>query len=79
MTSPIHVDESNVLIVIHCDEHDWYRSCRFHRDEAHDAACAHEEREHPNDYRQRDARAKRVARRVARAERAETSKVGEIV
>ena len=66
-TSPIQLDESQALIVITCTEHDWWRSCRFHLDEAQDAACLHEEREHAGDQRHRDARRKRAIRRVASA------------
>lgn len=62
-TSPIRLDESEALIVIVCDEHPWYNSSRFHRDEAYDAACAHEKREHPGDVRHREARRLREARR----------------
>jgi hypothetical protein len=68
-SSPIRLDESSALIVIYCTEHDWYRASRFHRDEARDAACAHEEREHPMDNRHREARRLRrlyaESRRVA--------------
>lgn len=76
-TSPIRLDESRALIVIVCDEHDWYHSCRFHRDEAYDAACAHEEAEHPMDNRQREARRQR--RRVAAAKHAASYEAGEKV
>ncbi|WP_298041466.1 hypothetical protein, partial [uncultured Microbacterium sp.] len=55
-TSPIRLDESAAVIVIHCTEHPWWRAVRFYRDDAHDAACAHEEREHAGDVRQREAR-----------------------
>lgn len=65
-TSPIRLDESKALIVIYCTDHDWYKASRFHRDEAYDAACDHEEREHPGDVRQRNARTHRNGyRRVA--------------
>lgn len=76
-TSPIRLDESRSLIVIVCDDHEWYHSARFHRDEAYDAACAHEEAEHVGDVRQRDARAKR--RRVAAANPRLSSVAGERV
>jgi hypothetical protein len=81
-TSPIYLDESPALIVIKCTEHDWYNSCRFHRDEAYDAACAHEAAEHAGDVRHRDARAKRKrealakSRRVAAANQALSSVAG---
>lgn len=68
-TSPIRIDASEALIVIHCDEHDWWRASRFHLDEAQDAACAHEEREHAGDVRQREARRARALRRVASEQR----------
>ncbi|KNY07923.1 hypothetical protein [Microbacterium sp. GCS4] len=69
-TSPIRLDESKSLIVIYCTEHDWYRASRFHRDEALDAACDHEEREHPGDQRHREARRlRKTYRRVAVAKR----------
>lgn len=66
-TSPIQLDASKALIVITCTEHDWWRSSRFHLDEAQDAACLHEEREHPGDTRHREARRLRAIRRVAAA------------
>lgn len=66
-TSPIKLDASTSLIVVHCTEHDWYYSCRFHQDEAYDAACLHEEREHAWDNRHREARRQRRLRRVATA------------
>ena len=65
--SPIRLDPSDSLIVIHCKEHPWYRSCRFYLDEAQDAACAHEEREHPMDNHHREARRLRRLRRGASA------------
>lgn len=64
-TSPIQLDRSKTLIVITCTDHDWWSASRFHLDEAQDAACGHEEREHPGDNRHRDARRVRLARRVA--------------
>lgn len=76
-TSPIRLDESRALIVIVCDDHEWYHSARFYRDEAYDAACAHEEAEHPGDERQRHARRER--RRVAAAKQAASCGVGEKV
>lgn len=76
-TSPIYLDESRALIVIKCRDHDWYAACRFHRDEAYDAACAHEAAEHVGDVRQRDARDKR--RRVASAHPRLSSVAGERV
>ena len=54
--SPIKLDCSKSLIVVHCTEHPWWHAARFHKTEAWDAACAHEEAEHEGDYRQRDAR-----------------------
>lgn len=60
--SPIGLDCSASLIVVYCSEHPWWRACRFHKDEAWDAACAHEEREHEGDYRQRNARTMRRTR-----------------
>jgi hypothetical protein len=60
--SPIRLDCSQTLIVVNCIEHDWWRAARFHKDDAWDAACGHEEREHSGDYRQRNARAHRVER-----------------
>lgn len=66
-TSPIHLDESQAVIVVHCTEHPWWTACRFYRDEAQDAACAHESREHPGDNRHREARRLRRLRRVASA------------
>ncbi|WP_313539823.1 hypothetical protein [Leifsonia aquatica] len=60
--SPIKLDCSKSLIVIHCTEHDWWKASKFHKDEAWDSACAHEEAEHPGDYRQRDAREHRQRR-----------------
>lgn len=58
-TSPIALDESASVIVVYCSEHPWWRACRFFRDEAQDAACAHEEREHPGDNHHREARRQR--------------------
>lgn len=75
-TSPIQLDESQTLIVIYCTEHDWYRASRFHREDALDAACGHEEREHPMDNRHRDARRVRTSRRVASAARSSVSETG---
>ena len=75
-TSPIRLDESQALIVIVCDEHPWYNSSRFHRDEAYDAACAHEEREHPGDVRHREARRQRELRRVAKERQGATYEPG---
>lgn len=75
-TSPIRLDESQTLIVIHCSDHEWYRASRFHRDEAQDAACDHEEREHPGDNRHRDARRLRLLRRVASAHTPSVSETG---
>lgn len=67
-SSPIRLDESKSLIVIYCDDHDWYKASRFHRDEAYDAACDHEEREHAGDQRQREARRlRKTYQRVATA------------
>lgn len=57
--SPIKLDCSSTLIVVMCQEHPWWRAARFHKDEAWDAACSHEEREHEDDYHQRDARSER--------------------
>lgn len=74
-TSPIQIDASRALIVITCTEHDWWASSRFHMDEAHDAACDHEEREHPGDNRHRDARRHRL-RRVASPTPAPMSETG---
>lgn len=72
-TSPIRLDESRALIVVHCEEHPWYWSCRFHRDEAFDAACAHEAAEHAGDQRQREARdARRARQRVAQPATSDT-------
>lgn len=62
--SPIKLDCSQTLIVVYCTEHPWYYASRFHKDEAWDAACSHEEREHEGDDRQRHAR--RVRRDRAR-------------
>lgn len=75
-TSPITFDVSASLIVIVCAEHPWWRPCRFHFDEAQDAACAHEELEHPGDNRHRDARRIRKIRRVAAASAAPVSETG---
>lgn len=74
--SPIRLDSSASLIVIVCDDHPWWRPCRFHLDEAQDAACAHEEREHPMDNRHREARRLRRLRRVAAASQDETYETG---
>lgn len=65
--SPIHLDISDVLIVIYCDDHPWWRACRFTLDAARDAACGHEERAHGDDRRQRMARYVRAHRERARA------------
>lgn len=75
-TSPIRLDESKSLIVIHCQEHTWWRASRFYLDEAQDAACDHEEREHPRDNRHREARRVRLARRVANAPTPSVSETG---
>lgn len=66
-TSPIQLDPSKTLIVITCTEHGWWSASRFHLDEAQDAACDHEEREHPGDNRHREARRLRRLRRVTSA------------
>ncbi|QDZ14768.1 hypothetical protein [Humibacter ginsenosidimutans] len=60
--SPIKLDCSAALIVIYCTEHPWWRASRFVKDDAWDAACAHEEREHTGDDRQRHARTVRQER-----------------
>jgi hypothetical protein len=60
--SPIGLDCDPYGIVIYCTEHPWWRAFRFYKDEAWDAACAHEEREHTGDYRQRKARSERTRR-----------------
>lgn len=75
-TSPIRLDESQSLIVIYCADHEWYRASRFHRDDALDAACGHEEREHPGDNRHRDARRLRASRRVASSATPSVSETG---
>lgn len=75
-TSPIQLDPSKTLIVITCSEHDWWSASRFHLDEAQDAACDHEEREHAGDNRHRDARRLRLARRVATADTPSVSETG---
>ena len=75
-TSPITFDTSASLIVIVCADHPWWRPCRFHLDEAQDAACDHEEREHPGDNRHRDARRLRLARRVATVDTPSVSEPG---
>lgn len=67
-TSPIYLDESQAFILVKCHDHDWYNACRFIRDEAFAAACAHEAAEHPYDRRQRQAQRKRHDRRVASRE-----------
>ena len=68
--SPIKIDASPVLIVITCSLHPWWSACRFHLDEAQDAACAHEERDHPMDDTHRHLRGQRERdRRVAEASR----------
>lgn len=69
-TSPIILDESAAVIVITCTDHPWWSACRFLHDDAYDAACRHEERDHPTDTRQRDAAMKRHARRVANPSKA---------
>lgn len=73
--SPIQLDESAALIVITCAEHPWWTVSRFYRDDAYDAACGHEEREHPMDNAHREARRHRI-RRVACAPRNETNETG---
>lgn len=75
-TSPIQLDPSKTLIVITCAEHDWWSASRFHLDEAQDAACDHEEREHPGDNRHRDARRVRLMRRVATVDTPPVSETG---
>ncbi len=74
--SPIALDESASVIVVYCTDHPWWRACRFFRDEAQDAACDHEEREHPMDNRHREARRQRKnykpAPRVAPSPTSET-------
>lgn len=67
-TSPIYLDESPSFILVKCTEHEWYNACRFYRDEAYDAACAHEAAQHPYDHRQRAAQHKRRIRRVGSAD-----------
>lgn len=67
--SPIHLDQSAAVIVIHCTEHPWWSACRFFLDEAQDAACSHEAREHAMDNHHREARRLRRLRRVASAAR----------
>lgn len=52
--SPIQHDETAHGIVTNCTEHPWWTSFRFFREDARFTACAHEAREHPNDYRNRD-------------------------
>ncbi|MDQ1169583.1 hypothetical protein QE392_001387 [Microbacterium proteolyticum] len=60
--SPIQLDCSPVGIVVACEEHPWWRAFRFHKEDAWNSACAHEEREHGDDRRQRHARDVRRAR-----------------
>lgn len=74
--SPIQLDQSRSLIVIHCMEHPWWSASRFHLDEAQDAACGHEDREHPGEHHHRDARRKRVLRRVSSADTPSVSDSG---
>lgn len=62
MASPIRLDRSTTGIVIHCKEHPWWWSFRFHQEDAWDSACAHEKRDHPGDRSQRKAREKRRER-----------------
>lgn len=50
------------MIVITCTDHPYWAQMRFHRDEAHTAACTHEAREHPGDYTQRNAQQMRTRR-----------------
>lgn len=75
-TSSIRFDATKSLIVIYCDEHSWWRASRFHLEDAQDAACAHEEREHPGDNRHRNARRLRALRRVASASTPSVSETG---
>lgn len=60
--SIIRLDYSSTGIVIVCAECPWWSAFRFHKDDAWDAACAHEERVHPENNHQRDARHQRHAR-----------------
>lgn len=71
-TSPIHLDCSTATgIVISCSLCGHWSAFRFTKSAAWDAACDHEERVHPGDRHQRDARdvrrakAKRKARHAA--------------
>lgn len=61
--SPIRLDASPVSgIVVTCDECPFWFAFRFGKTAAWDAACDHEERAHPDDDRQRQARHKRNSR-----------------
>ena len=62
MTGTVKLDRSSTGIVIYCTECTWWSAFRFHKDDAWDAACAHEERVHPDDRHQRDARDVRLSR-----------------
>ncbi|KAA9105012.1 hypothetical protein [Microbacterium rhizomatis] len=61
----IKLDSSSTGIVVYCTECEYWRAFRFHKDDAWDAACLHEERVHPEDEHQRHARDERnsLARR----------------
>lgn len=63
----IKLDESRTGIVIYCTDCDYWSAFRFHRVDAWEVACRHEEQVHPEDTRQRHARDERnsAARRVA--------------
>ncbi len=52
----IKLDYSSTGIVIVCTDCEYWSAFRFFKDDAWDAACAHEERVHPEDRHQRDAR-----------------------
>lgn len=55
----IKLDRSSTGIVIVCTECPWWAAFRFFKADAYEAACRHEERVHPDDRRQRDARDQR--------------------
>lgn len=74
----IKLDRSTTGIVIHCEDHEWWRAFRFHKEDAWDVACRHEEDHHPSDRHQRNAREQRrlAAKRAAENAAAEAEVAG---
>lgn len=70
MASPIRLDVSSTGVVIHCATCAHWAAFRFAKSDAWDVAIAHEERVHPEQRWQRDARDTRLAKARKKARHA---------